>query len=258
MRQRCEARIGNELKLFLGSGAVMLLLLASPPASAQAKNYGFFRFDLGFFGSYSPPSGLKGGGLVLEPMFNVTDRFSAGLRVDLGGMGGASVDAAGTSGSAGALGLINFQGKAEYYFLDGVIRPFAGLATGLYYLAGGSVDVGTTGGSIEAGVGPKFGLAPVVGVELSIVRLSVFYAVIIGADYETVSVTAGQPPSTESKRKDYLGIELAFRIGGGRKSAPPPQAEPPPAPPPAPAAAPYVPPTEPAPTTPPPGEPQTK
>ena len=60
--------------------------------------------------------------------------------------------------------------------------------------------------------GSYFGIAPQVGVNLGAVRLAAMYNLLFGGN--TVSVTTG---SQESISPSFLGIELSFRLGGGRR-----------------------------------------
>jgi hypothetical protein len=197
----------------------LFISLLPARADAQAEHYGFFRFDLGMMSAYMSGTSGKGGGLVLEPMFNITDQISVGLRQELLVAWGDSIGA--SSASLSARAQTSTMAKGEYYFTTGgAIRPFASLGLGMYYIASQSMEVTQAGEANISQLGGKyFGLAPQAGIELSVVRLSLLYEMMLGAEVEVrqdVS-TGGTTGPTSKSSLNYLGIELSFRIGGGRR-----------------------------------------
>ncbi len=154
-------------------------------ASAQAESYRAFKVDV--MGGYASPSGagLNGGlTMSIEPKYNLTDNIAVGIQL---GTSIFSTDIAGASIS----GFGNYSLVGEYYLGESTVRPFAGLAAGIY--SGGSVSIGgqtATGGS-------NFGFAPRVGVQLGHFR--------VAAEYNLV------------KDSNFLALKLGFTIGGGSK-----------------------------------------
>jgi hypothetical protein len=186
------------------------LLMAPAKALAFADNYRPFRFDLGGLYGFVHAGPGHGGGVVLEPMFNLTDRLSIGLRQEVLFARTTTRESDPTAVVLQAKAWIqtSYLAKGEYYFTRGAIRPFASLAAGVYLNAGGS----------DEGVA-HLGLAPQVGVELGVVRLSILYEAVFGAHASGVEITKGavtQPDSGPSV--NYLAFELSFRIGGGARS----------------------------------------
>ena len=194
--------------------ALLALLWSSSEAQAQAKNYEFFRTDSGLIGAYVPGTGSFGGGAVVEPKLNISDQLSLGLRTSVAITGGGKIE--GNSGDVSVgLGIsVGALAKGEYYFSTSSTRPFLGFGAGLYYLV--SQDVDTGGGvSVSQSAGEYFGFAPQVGIQLGGFRLALTYNAMLGANYEVVQSVGG----TKKVRQDFVTIDLAFLVKGGRKIA---------------------------------------
>ena len=159
-------------------------------ASAQAENYGAFKVDV-MLGYANPSAGLVKGGLTfsIEPKYNLTDNIAVG--VQLGSTLLAS-DAAGI----GILGLNNYSLTGEYYFTENKLRPFAGIAAGLYAPADVEVTINGQTNKIPGG-DSRFGFAPRAGIQLGHFRLA--------AEYNLV------------KDSNFLSIKLGATIGGGSR-----------------------------------------
>jgi hypothetical protein len=113
----------------MAAGIVGLGLLMVPTSAlALADNYRAFRFDLGDLYCYLHKANGHGGGLVLEPMFNLTDRLSIGLRQEVLVVHRSDyvVDATGRSVAFSQTWLqTSYLLKGEFYFTKGTIRPFS-------------------------------------------------------------------------------------------------------------------------------------
>jgi hypothetical protein len=195
----------------------LLSLLCMPgKATAAPENYRLFRFDLGGVYTQMYSSGDKGGGLVLEPMFNISDQISAGFRQEIVFAGGGSYGPSGSSLSVRT--QTTSLAKGEYYLTTDSIRPFVSLSAGLYYITAMSATASSSQNTITEIGGKYFGIAPQIGIELGVFRLSVLYEAILGA-YAEVRQTVGtssEPQVLSRKSLNYIGIEMSFRIGGGR------------------------------------------
>lgn len=207
----------------IGALAAIYLLGATGEAHAQAKRYQLFRVDTGISGSYASSFGRGGFGAVAEPKFMIHDNIAVGARFEAEVMFGGNIDAGSSDVSmdmaAVAAGLV----KGEYLYGYGTVRPFGGLALGMYDIGSQSVGAGGGTASVNQKAGRYFGIAPQIGVDLGRVRLAATYNRILGADVE-VTQTVGNVEQTASFTQSYFTFELSFRWGGGQKSvaAPPP------------------------------------
>jgi hypothetical protein len=199
-----------------GGIVVPVLLCMSSSAAAAAENYRLFRFDLGGVYTFMYSTGDQGGGLLLEPMFNITDQLSVGLRQEISFAGGGSFGPSGSSLNVRAQSTS--LAKGEFYLTPGPVRPFVGLSAGMYYIAAMSMKDSSAETTVKELGGTYFGVAPQLGVELGFFRLSFLYEAILGAYAEArQTVTTGTEPRLLSRRSlNYVGIEMSFRIGGGR------------------------------------------
>ena len=205
--------------------AFTLATLTLAAASAHASdNYKLFRFDLALEGVHQPDAGAWGGGVVLEPMFNVHDQVSVGARFEAFGSGGGSAGPSGTSFGVG-VGEAALA-KGEFYFTQSSVRPYAGLGLGIYHLGGQSVSASAAGAGIEQEASSHFGIAPSIGIELSIFRIGLTYNFLLGSSSSvSQSVMAGaggssvqQTVNGDSPSSSYVALELGFRFGGGRRA----------------------------------------
>jgi outer membrane protein W len=179
-------------------------------ARAEAQNYQPVRVDLTLVVAYGGSGDISawGGGIAVEPKYNLTDQLSLGLRLEYSGLVSQSYTLAGLDLSVSARGVLAILAKADYYFTTSSSRPFLGLGAGYYSI--GSSDVGSTGMSAEAFSG--FGVFPQFGVNFGHFRLAVGYHAIFG-EAQTV-VVAGIAPPTLSK--NYVAFEIGGTFGGAR------------------------------------------
>ncbi len=199
-----------------GGIAVLSLLVMPGRAAAAPENYRLFRFDLGGVYTIMYSTGDKGGGLLLEPMFNITDQLSVGFRQEIAFAGGGSFGSSGSSMSVRAQSTS--LAKGEFYLTPGPVRPFISLGAGMYYIAAMSMKDSSDQTTVTELGGTYFGLAPQLGIELGVFRLSVLYEAILGAYAEAIqTVATGTEPKVLSRKSlNYIAIEVSFRIGGGR------------------------------------------
>lgn len=204
------------MRSYLFAG-IALLSLGSSSAFADdmpSEHYFPARVDVGLIGTYLP-TGLGGGGFggVVEPKFLLTDNIALGFQFQGELSFGGSVGADGTSVGIGAVAAT--LAKGEYLFTrHGNVRPFAGLALGLYDIASESVSAGSSNASVDQKAARTFGIQPEVGVDLGPVRLAVAYNLMLGTEVE-VEQMVGNTTTTASYSENYLMFELGFRIGGG-------------------------------------------
>jgi hypothetical protein len=207
----------------------LLASIALPSGGrAQAPSYQPIRFDVTVYGGYAPAdANAYGGGLVLEPKYNLLDQLAVGLRLEWGAFVTQDIRADGGTGqaeisqSARAVGA--YLAKADWFFTTSGVRPFAGLGHGLYRIASGSQSVsGTTGTVVQRAESFQgFGVAPQVGVNFGGFRLAATYHLITGGDQTVVTQAVGAPAPTETKlSKNYFAFEIGGTIGGNRRAGP--------------------------------------
>lgn len=179
-------------------------------ARATAENYPPVRVDLTAVIAYAGSGDITawGGGLAVEPKYNLTDHLSLGLRLEFTGLVSQSYDIAGLSLSTSARGVFAILAKADWYLTTSSSRPFVGLGAGYYSI--GSSDLGSTGAAAEAFGG--FGLFPQVGVNFGGFRLGVGYHAIFG-EAQTITVVGIAPPTLS---KNYVAIDIGGSFGSGR------------------------------------------
>src|SRR5262245_36639814 len=136
-------------------GAVLgiLVLAQASVAAAQAKNYQIWRIDSGLVGAYAPATGAGGFGAVVEPKINVLDFLSAGLRFEGVVLLGGSYGAGGQAISVGLGVDAAVMAKADFFFTNTTVRPFAGLGVGMISLGSQKVDTNPGGGTIAQQAG---------------------------------------------------------------------------------------------------------
>ena len=186
----------------LSSLALVLPALAS-------EHYQPVRVELVLVGAYGPGDvATYGGGIAIEPKYNVNDQIALGLRIEATGMASENVyTSPGVSTSLSARGVVAFLAKADVYLTTTSVRPFLGFGAGLYTM--GSASSGVTGVGSEAFRG--FGIAPQVGLNLGHFRIAATYNIVTGGQH--IIVATGTAPTLA---KDYFSFEIGGTIGGGR------------------------------------------
>jgi hypothetical protein len=212
-------------RLVIAAFAAATSFVGITSARAQAEHYDPIRVDSGLTGTYVPSYGRGGFGAMVEPKFMVHDHIAVGLRIEAAVMfGGSFNDTGDTKIDVGAVGAL--MAKGEYLFGNGGVRPFVALGLGVFDIASQSVSAGSSTASIDQKAGEYFGIAPQAGIDLGRVRFAVTYDAILGANVE-VHQTVGGAMQSSSYSQSYLGFEMSFRFGGGRRH--PPRLAPPPA-----------------------------
>jgi hypothetical protein len=229
--------------------ASLLVLAPALAASSDAVAEPEIRVDAGMSAARVPTTDRSGMGFIVEIKGLANDNLSIGGRIEFGMLFGGHVgnDERPIDFAMAACGLL----KAEYHFLPGLVRPFVSAGAGVYSLGSTTVDGSAETAPIKSDAGRFFGVAPQAGVDLGRLRLAATYNIIVGGDFEVVTL---QPMAmSEDVSQNYFSLELSFAFGKPRK--PPPPAPPQPAYPAYPAPA-YPAPAYPAPAHPAPTYPQ--
>lgn len=198
------------MKRLLSAIFALTLLLLSSSVFAQSKNYRLIRVDLGLTGAYSPGD-LKSAGLgaYIQPMVNIHDFVSVGLRFEGDLLVGGNISNGGSQFEVGGTAVASYLAKGEFTLSKTAIRPFVGMGMGMYKL--GSIGLNSDGGaSVEAG--RHFGVMPQVGINLGHFRMALAYNAIAGKSQFDASILELNEVS-----RNYFTFELAMSIGGGRK-----------------------------------------
>jgi hypothetical protein len=209
---------------------LVLASLALPSSTlAQAASYQPIRFDITFYGGYAPADAAAyGGGLVLEPKYNLLDQLAIGLRLEGGAFATQTVKTSAAAGQAevsqSARAITAYLVKADWYLTTSSVRPFVGLGAGLYRIASGSQSVSGSGASTavvqRAESFQGFGVAPQVGVNFGGFRLAATYHMITGDDQVVVTQAIGTTPTETKLSKNYFAFEIGGTIGGNRRAGP--------------------------------------
>lgn len=164
--------------------------------SLQAQDYGPIEWDVVRFGYVIPSGDGATGGISLgsEVRYNVNNNISAGLRAEFA-LFGSELEGDGVDvGAVGSYALIG-----DYYFqTESNTRAFAGFGIGTF--GGASVTVTDASGmETEISGDGSIGVIPRVGYELGFLRVTGEYNLLFAEN-----------------SSNYLGIHLAFTIGGRR------------------------------------------
>jgi outer membrane protein X len=206
--------------------ALLALALAASPARAQAPSYQPIRVDLTFFGAYASADATSwGGGVTLEPKYNLTDNLSLGFRFDAAAFITQDISVSSgtgeTSVSQGARAVTTFLAKADYYLTTTPVRPFVGIGLGLYRIGAGSQEVssGATTQVLQTASSFRgFGFCPQLGVNFGGFRLAATYHVVTGGEMVVATQAVGAPAPTETKlSKNFFAFELGGTFGGASR-----------------------------------------
>ncbi len=198
--------------------AALAVLAAATPALATSESYQPIRVDVSFNLVYGDADVREYGvGGAVEPKFNLTDRLAIGVRLEGAALIPESVSMDGDSVSMGARALSAYLAKAEYYLTTSDVRPFVGIAAGLYDIGGGGQTVGSAGIVQQAEAFRGFGFAPQVGINFGAFRLAGTYNIITGGDRVVVTQAVGTTvPEKHSMPTRYFALELGGTFGGKR------------------------------------------
>jgi outer membrane protein X len=187
--------------------AALSSIALSAPALAS-EHYQPVRVELVLVGAYGPGDvATYGGGMAVEPKYNVNDQLALGLRIEAVGMASENVYTSTGFTSLSARAVVAFLAKADVYLTTTTVRPFLGFGAGLYTMGSATTSVSGVGSEAFRG----FGIAPQVGLNLGHFRIAATYNVVTGGQ-QTI-VTTG---TTTTLAKNYFSFEIGGTIGGGR------------------------------------------
>ena len=196
-----------------------VIALAFPLAArADSSRYEQIRVDGGLTGSWVGVHDRNGSGMVVEIKSMITDQLAIGGRVEVAVMfGGLVGDDTRLDVAMAACGLL----KAEYFLVDGPVRPFVAFGAGGYTIGAQSISDDASGTTVHQQTGRYLGVAPQLGVDLGPVRFAATYNAILGASLEVHHMVGTGTEHVEHVSQNYLSLELSFRFAGGaRKAAP--------------------------------------
>ena len=185
-------------------------LLISAFSYAQQQGSVRVSLDLG----YAIPS-AGGGGLAiyLEPMYNIKDNMSVGVRIGSAGLikEVESTDGEILEGEVGANG--SYMATFDYHFnkSGSSFVPFVGGGLGYVSVANIGFDSDTVGTNDDLEADGKLGGMIRAGFEWGKFRLGLDYNLIPKSDLEDID---GNEIGTS--KNSYLGISLGFFVGGGK------------------------------------------
>ncbi len=176
-----------------------ILMLCVFSVKTQAQNmYKPFKVDLGFLVGFPADELFNyGGGIYIEPKYNVHDNIAVGLRLEAAAL--ATVDLENAEGEVAAVSSYLLTG--DYYLGTNTLRPFVGVGGGMYSIRNASADANTTDFDLSAK--NNFGFAPRLGLLLGHFRMALAYNVIMDAEENMPSF-------------NYMSIKVGFEIGGGK------------------------------------------
>ncbi len=181
---------------------IFFLFVTLFSVTTKAQDYGTFEWDIVRLGTASPVNEttfMPGVSLSTEPRFNISNKFSAGLRL--------GVDIFGSTPAENVVDIgvsASFYVLGDYYFSNkGNKRAFAGLGVGKHAGLEATFRVEENGEVIEEETrdyGTYYGITPRIGYEFGILRISGEY------NY-----------TLDKAAPDVLGIHLGLTIGGRKK-----------------------------------------
>jgi hypothetical protein len=140
----------------------------------------------------------NGTGFYFHPIYNITDRFSFGTRMEFGYVLIEDSNIIAAAFNNGMMSMFSFQAISDYYLSKERVRFFLGLGFGLYRQALIFQDIS----NIQIQSNPlsdiSLGLNPRVGFNVGHFKMAVNYNM------------------TGEILYDYLNFTLGLEIGGGR------------------------------------------
>lgn len=208
----------------------LILFLISNYSFAQSKNYQLFRMDITPHVTNIPSKfGSWGGGLAIDPKFNITDNIAVGLRLAETFFAARNGIYAGNSSSTVNLGvtfMTSYGLVGEYFFTTNKFRPYAGLSFRKYSYVSLSESASTSNSNAAASIvvraADKWGLEPELGLSFPGIRFSVSYNYLFGGNDIYVSDSAtnsGGAIVVTTQKVDYshISFKLGFTIAGRKK-----------------------------------------
>jgi len=179
---------------------IFFLLVTFLSVNTQAQDYGTFEWDIVRLGSANPSNtaaSTMGASISTEPRFNISNKFSAGLRLAVDAYGSSPAENIVDVGVSASVYLLG-----DYYFSNkGNKRAFAGLGIGKH--AGGEVRVEEDEEIKDENTedfGTYYGITPRIGYEFGILRISGEYNFTL-----------------DNAVPNVLGVHFGLTIGGRKK-----------------------------------------
>jgi hypothetical protein len=214
--------------------SLLLIVVSVTLFSSHAQH--FKKFKLGIGTGYALPVGEspnEGGIVYFEPAYHINDRFTMGVRFETTLVKRTdsyiiTLDDQKITGNTSFSGAWSCSVNGQYYFSNGVFRPFVGLGFGIYTTpsTGGSETSFTNKFAYEFTEGitssQKIGVYPRVGFDAGHFSFNIEFNIGPSFRYENSFHTIPlDSTSTSTSYKGgvgitYLGIKCGFFIGGGR------------------------------------------
>lgn len=179
---------------------IFLLLVTLFSVTSKAQDYKPVEWDILRLGAIIPSENTTSGvSISTEPRFNISNKFSAGLRLGVDVYGSSPIENVVDIGVSTSLYLLG-----DYYFSNkGNKRAFAGLGLGTHAGLEVTATIDEDGEIIEEETrdfGTYYGITPRIGYEFGILRISGEY---------NFTLDKAVP--------DVLGIHLGLTIGGRKR-----------------------------------------
>lgn len=172
--------------------SVLIITICFTQVKAQSLNYKPFKVDITTgIGASKEAIGFA---VAIEPKYNFSNSFSAGLRWENAQMYSAWDGSNGTIRTSGPDGWVNsFVATGEFYYWQGLIAPFIGGGTGIY-LANFDVEKGKD-------TNAKMGFVVRGGFQIGHLRL----------------VAENNFIPDNSFNLNYYNLKIGVTLGGGKK-----------------------------------------
>ena len=121
------------LKLFNMKKIILFLIFISCLSQIKAQSFNYKPFKVDMTTGIGASKEAVGFAVAIEPKYNLSNSFSAGLRWESAQIYSAWDGSNGTIRTSGPDGWVNsFVVTGEFYYWQGLIAPFIGGGTGIY------------------------------------------------------------------------------------------------------------------------------
>lgn len=178
---------------------VLLICLFNDQVIAQSREFKPFKVDFGITTLF-PTDGISGNGMgmYINPMFNLSDNFSVGPRVQLAYTTEENKGYVSSYMDGQIINLHSFLGVSDLYFSRDRARFFAGFGFGFYSQIRSWTSVFLSSSDQTRESYFSLGLMPRVGFNVGHFKMAVQYNI------------------TGPGMYNYLDFTLGLEIGGGR------------------------------------------